>query len=555
MPQDAFTLRRVTKELKEKFVGGKISKINMPERDELSLLIYTPKGTVKLEISANPKFNRISVGLNDKPNPKTAPNFCMLLRKHLQNAEITDVAQVGFERIVYFDFKCFSEFEMSEMTLYCEIMGKYSNVILTHKGVILGAMKQTSFEENARRVLLSGAKYVLPQPQDKANPTVLGEIKAAFEGKRGEGAKFISAALEGIAYSTALEITQAYGEDVTAEQVYRYVNGEDAAPCVTFDEQGEPNDFKVRSAQPDARRYGTLLEAQSEYYSYAYTKKTFEDKKRQLQGALSASLKKLEKRLAQIEQKLADCEAAEQTKLKGELITANIYLIERGMTSFEAINYYDESCPKIRIELDRQLTPAQNAQKYYKKYAKLKRTVTALTGQRSEAQDRLQYLQSIEANICGAECLDDLRETETELTEQGLIRSVADRRRKVDEALPFRQYVIDGFKIIAGRNNMQNDRLLKSLAPDDTWLHAQKYHSCHAGIISEGRQVPDGVLLSAARICAYYSDGRERDKVPVDYTLKKYVRKPPKANPGFVTYTQYKTIIVAPNAHKELKDE
>lgn len=554
MPQDAFTLRRVTKELKEKFVGGKISKINMPERDELSLIIYTLKGTVKLEISANPKNNRISVSSDEKPNPQVAPNFCMLLRKHLQNAEITDVGQVGFERIIHFDFLCFSEFSVSQMTLYCEIMGKYSNVILVEKGVILGAMKQTSLEENAKRVLFSGAKYALPLPQDKADPTDLQAVKSAFLHKCGDAAKFISTALEGIAYSTALEIVQTYGEDVSAEQAYDYINGEHTSPCVTFNEYGQPNDFKVRSAQKEVKYFDSLLEAQSAYYSYVYVKKTFEDKKRQLSGALSSSVKKLEKRLAQIEEKLSECEQAEAIKLKGELITANIYLIERGMTSFEATNYYDESCPKIRIELDRQLTPAQNAQKYYKKYAKLKRTVTALSGQKSEAQEKLSYLKSIESNICAAECLFDLRETEEELIELGLIKSV-EKKRKKDEPLPFRQFNVDGFKVLAGRNNVQNDRLFKSLSPDDMWLHVQKYHSCHTAIISDGREIPDKVLLYAAQICSYYSESRERDKAAVDYTLKKFVKKPPKANLGFVTYTQYKTIIVAPNAHQELKDE
>lgn len=553
MPQDAFTLRRVTDELKEKFAGGKISKINMPERDELSLIIYTRTGTVKLEISANPKNNRLSLGKTDKPNPQVAPNFCMLLRKHLQNAEILDVYQIGFERIVCFDFQCFSEFNVSNMTLYCEIMGKYSNVILVEKGVILGAMKQTALDENAKRVLFCGAKYTLPQPQGKADPTDIGQLKQAFAGKSGDAAAFICNAVEGIAYSTALEMVATYGEDITCEQVYDYVNGGESAPCITMKE-GEPADFKVRSTDNTAKPYPTLLEAQCDYYTFVYEKKTFAESKRKLSSALNSNVKKLEKRLYQIEQKLSECDAAEETKLKGELITANIYRLERGMTGFKAINYYDENCAEIQIELDRQLSPAQNAQKYYKKYAKLKRTVVALTAQRSETKERLDYLYSIDANISAAECIADLTETAEELTALGFLKKTDEKKKKTDDAAPFRQYEIRGFKILAGRNNVQNDRLLKSLAPDDVWLHVQKYHSCHAGIVSGGKQVPDEVLLVAAQICAYYSEAGERDKVTVDYTPRKNVKKPPKANAGFVIYHEYRSIIVAPNAHQELKN-
>ena len=194
MPQDAFTLRYVVRELNDLFTGGKISKINQPEKDWLSLLIYTRKGTVKLDIGLSAKYCRVSVGENtDTPNPKTAPNFCMLLRKHLQNAEITAVGQAGFERVVYFDFKCFSEFEITPMRLYLEIMGKYSNAILVKDGVIVGALKTASLETGARRVTLSGAKYLPPEKQDKADPTDLKALADAFENKSGDAVKYISA--------------------------------------------------------------------------------------------------------------------------------------------------------------------------------------------------------------------------------------------------------------------------------------------------------------------------------------------------------------------------
>ena len=219
MPQDAFTLRHVAAELEKKLLGGKISKINMPERDELSLIIYTRSGSVKLEISSSAKNNRISLSSSEKPNPQNAPNFCMLLRKHLQNAQITAIRQIAFERIIAIDLDCFSEFSTTKMTLYCEIMGKYSNMILVEKGVILGALKQTTLEENARRLLFSGAKYTLPPPQGKADPTKLEELKEAMAGRRYDERQ-ICADIEGIAYSTAAEICASSGGDAGAEEIY-----------------------------------------------------------------------------------------------------------------------------------------------------------------------------------------------------------------------------------------------------------------------------------------------------------------------------------------------
>lgn len=553
MPQDAFTLRHVAAELEKLLVGGKISKINMPEKDELSLIIYTRSGSVKLEISSSAKNNRISIADGEKPNPPVAPNFCMLLRKHLQNAQITEVRQVGFERIIALEFDCFSEFNQTHMTLYCEIMGKYSNMVLVERGIILGALKQTTLEENAKRVLFSGAKYTLPPPQGKADPTDRDALEEAF-GNGAHDEKFICANVEGIAYSTAVEMCSHYGGDVTAEQVYEYVNSDDIAPCITFNENGEPGDFKVRSVERSAKAYPDLLSAQRDYYDFVYVKKTFEDTKRRLTGALHAAVKKVEKRLAQINSRLLECESAEDIKLKGELITANIYRLERGMTSFEADDYYSEEPKKIKIELDRQLTPSQNAQRYYKKYAKMKRTVEILTVQREETERRLDYLMSIDAHICAAECTDDLTEISDELIADGLIKAPAEKgakRKKVDRAAPLREYEIDGFRVLAGRNNLQNDRLLKSLTPDDIWLHTNRYHSSHVGIVTEGRKVPDETIAKAAAICAYYSEARGRDKVTVDYAVRKFVKKPPKANSGFVTYTDYSNIIVAPDPHRE----
>lgn len=564
MPQDAFTLKFIARELSQVFVGGKISKINQPSKDVLSLLIYTHSGTVKLTCDLSAKYCRLSVGETcPEVNPEVAPNFCMLLRKHLQNAEVLAVEQVQLERVIRFDFKCFSEFEIANMSLYFEIMGKYSNAMLVKDGVIVGALKTASLETGARRVTLGGARYTLPASQGKAEQNNLTEIERAFEGKSGyvDGgtAKFIADKVAGVAYTTAEDIVALYGEEVTAEQVYTYLNEGEVYPCVIYN-NGVAIDFKAKNSFGGVR-CESLLDAQREYYDYAVYKKKFEDEKRKLNSALSSAIKKVEKRLADLYDRLAECEKAEGVKLCGELITANIYAIERGMKSFEAVNYYDENCAKIKIALDPQLSPSQNAQRYYKKYAKLKRTEQTLTARKADEVARLEYLKTIESNLSLAENLTDLKETRDELVTLSLLppppKLKGGKKGGAKKAESnYRQFEYDGFLIVCGRNNVQNDNLTKGLDGEDIWLHAKAYHSAHVGIILQGRKATDEVIKFASEICAYYSDARENGKVPVDYTFKKYVKKPKGAALGYFEYTNQKTILVAPCAHfEERRDE
>lgn len=554
MPQDAFTINFIAKELDQTLVGGKISKIVQQNKDLLTFIIYTRNGTVKLEICLSAKGCRINLTGAEAPAPKTALGFCMLLRKHLQNAEITRVGQIEDERIVYFDFNCTSEFELAKMTLYVELMGKYSNAVLVQNGIIVGALKTTAIGENTRRVLFSGVKYSLPEPQDKYSPRNMAQITHIFDGTDGDKAKIISDKIKGVSYATALEIVSNYGGNPTAAEVFAYLNDEICAPCVTFTD-GEPTDFKVRSSAEDKRAFDSVLEAQTAYYAQVNAKRDFEDKVRKLSLALASSVKKYEKRLANIGQKLLDCRDMETVKLKGELITANIYAISRGMDGFEAVNYYDEKGGKIKIALDKSLSPADNAQKYYKRYAKLKRTAVSVTEQKKETEEKLNYLHSIASHIRNAENLCDLIETEEELRSLNLIPAEQNGKKKTVKITPYRAYMLGGIKILAGRNNAQNDRLLKSISSEDLWLHTQSYHSSYVAIICDGKPVPDEVLLAAAEICAFYSDGRDGSKIPVDYTRRACVKKPPKANAGFVIYTDYKTVLVDPNAHEELRIE
>ena len=553
MPQDSFTIKYVAEELKQRLVGGKISRIIQPTRDSLTFIIYTGCGNVKLEACLSAKYSRLSLTEDETAVPQIAPNFCMLLRKHLQNAEILDIVQPDFERIIYFNLKCRSEFTVTQMRLYFEIMGKYSNAILCENGVIVGALKTTAISENTKRVLFGGVRYVPPEPQDKLSPDDTKKIDEALLNFNGDTTKFISENIKGISYATALEITNFYGENPTAENIENFIFFDPVSPCVTY-ENGEPSDFKVRSKNGNKKTYPDILSAQSAYYSFVTAKRNFTEKKTRLLSALNSAIKKLEKRLSQMRDKLSECADMELIKLKGELITANIYAIERGAGKLKAVNYYDENCAEITIELDKTLTPSQNAQKYYKKYAKLKRTKQSVESQKEVAEAQKEYLSGIGAHICAGETLSDLEEIEEELISLQLLKRV-ETRKKSKSPPPYRSYLFEGFKILAGRNNIQNERLTKSLAPDDLWLHTQKYHSSHVAVISEGRTVPESVIKVAAEICAYYSDGREGSKIPVDYTLKKFVKKPPSSNVGFVIYSTYNTTLSEPNKHIEIAED
>ena len=241
-------------------------------------------------------------------------------------------------------------------------------------------------------------------------------------------------------------------------------------------------------------------------------------------------------------------EGAEEYKIKGELLTANLYRLEKGMKECVLENWYSEACEPIKITLDATLSPSGNAQRYFKTYAKLKRTKEALEPRKRAEEAEMQYIESIAAAVKNADSVLDFKEIEEELVSLGLVKPTKAKAvgKKREEQSSFREYEYGGFRIRAGRNNLQNDRLLKDSAPHDLWLHTQKYHSSHVLISTEGRSVPDDVLAYAAGICAWYSDGREGDKIPVDYCLRKFVKKPPKSPAGFVTYTDYKTLLIRP---------
>ncbi len=573
MPQDAFHIRRLAKELRLFLVGGKINRISQANKDELTFIIYTGKTTVKLILSANASNARVCLSATEKEPAPVAPNFCMLLRKHLLGAEILDIRQYAFERIIEIDLHCTTDFSQSNRTLHCELMGKYSNILLSEKGILLGALKTSSLEDNTRRVLLPGAKYLYPEPQDKLSPFDPVGIKTRLEtflSLRSDTpdaetlAVFLFENVAGLALPTAREIIKRAIEKVGSEKllfssatssplwsfVGEFCENEPCEPYLKTDtgkSDGVGVDFFAFEVE-NGVKMPSLCKAEDEFFTHRENKKGFEDKKRKLENTVRGLKKKQAKKIQDTLERLKDAEKAEEYKIKGELLTANLYKIEKGMTCVELNNWYSPECEPIKISLDATLPPSKNAQKYFKTYNKHKRTKEILTPMLENEKAELEYTDSVLTSIQVAENLEDLKEIETELTEMGLLRAKKERAggKKKEIEIPFREYEYEGIKIYAGRNNIQNDRLLRWASSEDVWLHTQKYHSSHVIIVTEGRQVRDEVLYYAAQICAYYSDGRNGDKIPVDYCKKKYVKKTNKSKAGFVTYTNYKTILVSP---------
>ena len=443
MPQDAFHIRRLSKELNALLTGGKINRISQVDKDELTFIIYTGKSTVKLILSTNASNARVCLSKTEKEPALVAPNFCMLLRKHLQGAEILKIEQKDFERIIEITFRCTSDFSECERVLHCEIMGKYSNIVLTETGIVLGALKTTALLDDNHRVLLAGARYEYPAPQDKISPFDEASMRALeqnFYEMHAEGydeeafARFLFERVSGLALPTAREIVcrAARVRMPLWAFIGEFCENEPCQPCLKT-ENGAPTDFfafPVFGGSP----MPSLCKAEDEFYSYRENKKGFEDKKRRLEGAARSLKKKAAKRLQETLERLKEAERAEENRIKGELLTANLYRIEKGMRHIELENWYSETGERIKIALDPLLSPAKNAQKYFKAYNKQKRTKEILTPMKTAEEAELDYADSVLAAIGAADSAEDFKEIETELIEAGFYarprRARGQRKRK-----------------------------------------------------------------------------------------------------------------------------
>ncbi len=565
MPQDAFTMRIAAKELDAMLSGGRVNKLNQPTADEITMQIYSGGKNYNLIASANAQCARVCTTSLEKQNPDVAPNFCMLLRKHLSGATVAKVENLGYERITRIMFNGRNDFfEPVEKALVCEIMGKYSNIILTENGKILGTLRPFSGDLAGTRILLTGMEYTLPPAQDKVEITDKTRVLGHFLDYSGENLPvFIASIIKGIARQTAQEaVTRFYGTNTPSGfegkqlEFYDFLFEFLQAPIIkpNICPSNNPTDFyavEYTHICGERKYFDRLTQAEEYFYDKLETEKALNRKRKEITDKLKAHEKKLNKKLQLLREKALDCEGAELHRIKGDLITAYQYSIPVASSGVELDNFYDENGGKLKIALNPDFSANQNAQNYYKKYAKLKKTLTAITPQIEETEAELEYLDAIYTEVNDCERPNDFDFISEELRAYGLIKTVKATKKKKEKDSSPRAFVKDGFTIRVGRNNLQNDRLTFSSGRDDIWLHTKGFHSAHVIIELEGKPLADEVLLFAAELCAYHSKARGGDKVPVDYCKKRYVKKPPKAKPGGVIYTDFKTLLVTPAAHLE----
>lgn len=567
MPMDGFTLSYMRRELLCALKGGRVDKVNQPERDALVLLIRCGGGNHRLLLSANANQARAQLTRQSYENPAEPPMFCMLMRKHLLGARVADVGQVAGDRILTVVFDCLDELgDPVQKTLYLEVMGRYSNLTLVRgDGVIIDAIRHVSSDMSRVRTVQPGGVYQLPPRQDKLAPEELdaGALASRLAAEGGTLSKALAACVSGTAAVCAREICAQAGADPAAPVaeldlaalsplLVRALTSLPPSPVTLYDEAGLAADFfpfPYRTFSPQHQKpMPSLSAAMDAFYLGRDLRARMQQKSAGLQRHIKSALERTEKKKAIMLEAIRQSAQAEENRVFGDLLTANLHLIARGASSVTVQNYYADGCPETEIPLSTRLTPSQNAQSYYKKYRKAKVAGQYARGQLDAIERDLALLENALDDLDKCETTADLGEVRYVLSQAGFLRPEPSRGRggkpkKLPEGKPCRFTAPDGTVIEVGKNSLQNDRLTLHARGGETWLHAQGIPGSHVLIRTEA-QPSDETLLYAAKLAAYFSKGRNHPQLPVDYTLRKYVRKSANAPAGLVTYTNFKTLII-----------
>ncbi|HIU56466.1 MAG TPA: NFACT family protein [Candidatus Ornithomonoglobus merdipullorum] len=574
MALDAVAVSALVDEL-QCLVGGRVDKVHQPERDEIAVYVRTYDSSYRLVLSASSANPRAHLTEHTKKNPATAPLFCMLLRKHIGSGKITAVEQVGFERIIKISVESYNELgDLTVKYLITEIMGRYSNVILVSEdGTVIDSVKHVDGTVSSVREILPGGVYAPPPPQNKVPLTEFGADDTIPFDRPVKADKAILSSVAGISPLTAREIvysvfgtTDVNAADVNTNKAAELklavmklgerVRNKDFSPCIITDNAtGKLMEFSA----VDIRQYERLASVQSagsmnEVVDDFYYRRDMHDRMRQKSAGivklLNNNIERVSKKLSILERTVKDAENREEYKIKGDLLTANIYRMQEGMKEIEADNFYEPGSAPMKIALDPSLSPSMNAQRYYKKYNKAKTALVEAAKQIEAARADLDYLESTLYVAENAETIEDIDAVKDEMASLGYIsrRSKQTRRKAKEKSKPMHFVSSDGFDIYVGRNNTQNDYLtLKFANTSDLWFHTKDIHGSHAVIkLGLDKDVPKNTILEAARLAAYYSQARESAQVPVDYTVIKNVKKPNGAKPGMVIYEGYNTVYVKP---------
>ena len=567
MPLDAVCLQAVVAELAPQITGSRIEKIQQPARDQVVLLL---RGNRRLLLSAGGGQPRLHLTELPRDNPAQPPMFCMLLRKYLSGGIIESIQQAPLERVVTLTVSAADELgERSQFSLILEAVARRANLILADKdGHIIDCLRRIDFEMNPDRQVLPGLFYHLPTPPDKVSPfTVTEEEFAALAAAAGEGApadQWLVRTVNGLSPLVARELTfRACGSTdapVTghtaalwsAFAAWRDTVNEKHFTHAMLKRSGVPMDFTYLhvgqyGGAAEEETYTSFSRLLDDFYEKREQAERVKQKGQDLVKTASNGAARLRRKIAAQEQELAESKNRDKWRVYGELITANLYRMERGMSRLTAQNYYDPACADVDIPLDVRLSPQENAAKYFKKYTKAKTAEKYITAQLEKARVELTYLESVLQELTLAESEQDFNDIRAELTDGGYLRAKG-RKQPQRPSKPREFRSTAGLRILVGRNNRQNDRLTAKDADKwDIWLHTQRIHGSHVILCTGGAQPDEQSLLEAASLAAYFSQAQNSTKVPVDFTQVKYVKKPAGSPPGFVNYTNYKTILADPS--------
>ena len=568
MPLDAICLQGVVEELAPQLTGSRIEKIQQPARDQIILLL---RGSRRLFLNAGANQPRIHLTEQLRDNPSQPPMFCMLLRKHLSGGIIESVRQEPLERVVTLTVLASDEMgERSRFTLVWEGMPRRANLILCDRdGRIIDCLRRVDLEAEQDRQVLPGLFYRLPTRQDKRSPlSVTEEEFAALLGRAAPDAP-----LDGWLLDTFTAISPLVARELTVRACgstdapvsqgnalwevfsrWQISVNENAFTPTLIKRNGSLADFTYGPVT----QYGTYAETEV-YDSFSHLLDDFYEKREQaervkqkgrdLLKTATTARDRVRRKLAAQEKELTACLDRDHLRICGELITANLYRMERGQSRLTAQNYYDENCADVDIPLDVRLSPQENAARYFKQYAKAKTAEKYLTAQLQRGGEELQYLESVLQELAQAESEQDFNDIRTELTDGGYLRGRGKKQPGFQRASKPREFRSSaGLRILVGRNNRQNDRLTtKDADKRDIWLHTQKIHGSHVILCTGGAEPDEQSLMEAASLATYFSQAQGSTKVPVDYTPVKFVKKPAGAKPGMVVYTTYQTMLADPD--------
>ncbi len=565
MPMDGLTVGFIARELDRTLKGGRVDRITQPERDAVVMVIRAGSENHKLLLCASPNNARCHLTGDTFTNPLEPPALCMLMRKQLIGARVAEIRQEAGDRIVRMDLDAVNEMGDHVLRqLVLEIMGRHSNLmLLDENGRILEAARHVNAEMSRVRQIQPGMEYQAPPGQNKLNPETLtgGELLERLQARNGGSfSRALAEEISGLSRVSAEELavriqsgSETWPEDLPGvcarlEAFLRRLP-EMAAPCVLRGEDGSVEDvFPFPYLSRDTGREEscrTLSHALDLYFTTRDARDRLNQKSASMIRTLKGQAERCTRKLAMQEEELAAAERMEEYRRMGEAIHANLYRLKKGMTEAVLPDWNDPEGGTITVPLDLRLTPVQNAQKYFKKYQKARSARETAAVQRDKTLEELDYLENMlqDAENCTGES--ELEEIRRELIRTGYMKRITSRRqqRQLPASKPYRYLSADGIEIQVGKNSIQNDRLTQNASGNETWLHAKDMPGSHVIVRAEG-EVPLTTLRQAAMLAAWYSKGRNSSTVPVDYTLRKYVKKPSGAAPGKVIYTHQKTVYV-----------